>query len=90
MGILAKHIDSTLQKLTAELKGGSIAAAPYYKNKQTNACGYCQYREVCCFEDGQRGESFRYLPNIPTEAVWNMMEKSEEGGCDHGEVYTDD
>ena len=90
LGVLAKHIDKTLQKMAAELKGGRIAAAPYYKNKQSNACSYCRYKEICCFEDGQRDENYRYLPNIPTETVWNMMEQSEEGGSDDGEIYTDD
>lgn len=80
LGVLAKHIDKTLQKLAAELKGGSIAASPYYKNKQTNACSYCQYKEVCCFEDGQRSESYRYLPDLPAGKVWAMMEEHGEGG----------
>jgi len=84
LGVLAKHIDKTLQDLAAELKGGSIAASPYYKNKQKNACGYCQYKEVCCFEDGQREESYRYLPDIPAGKVWQMMEECEEGGEQDG------
>lgn len=89
MGVLAKHIDKTLQKLAAELKGGTIAAAPYYKNKQTTACSYCQYQEVCCFEDGQRGEEYRYQPDIPASKVWQMMEGTKEGGGNDGEIYTD-
>jgi len=84
LGTLAKHIDRTLQKLAAELKSGSIDAAPYYKTKQKNACLYCQYKEVCNFEHGKAGERHRFQPNIPTGRVWSMME--QEGGNDNGEV----
>lgn len=89
MGVLAKHIDKTLQKLAAELKGGTIAAAPYYKNKQTTACNYCQYQEVCCFEDGQRGEAYRYQPDIPATEIWQMMEGTKEGGDNDGKIHAD-
>lgn len=85
LGVLAGHIDRTLQQLAAELGGGSIAAAPYYKNGSSNACQYCQYKDMCGFEDGERGEHCRRQPDIPTDKVWEMM----EGGTENGEVYTD-
>ena len=84
LGMLAGHIDRTLQQLAAELGGGKIAAEPYYKSGQKNACVYCQYKEMCGFEDGQRGEHCRRLPDYSTQTVWNMIEEQEEGGCDHG------
>lgn len=82
LGVLAKHIDKTLQKMAAELNGGCIAAAPYYKTAQKNACVYCRYKEVCCFEDGQRDEHCRPMPDVPAETVWQWME--QEGAADHG------
>ena len=84
LGMLAGHIDRTLQQLAAELGGGKIAAEPYYKSGQKNACVYCQYKEMCGFEDGQRGEHCRRLPDYSTKTVWDMIEEQQEGGGDHG------
>ena len=80
LGLLAGHIEQTLQKLAAELGGGSIAAAPGFKSRQDNACSYCQYKEMCGFEDGERGEHCRHMKNLPTEQVWTMMEGEREDG----------
>lgn len=80
LGVLAGHIEQTLQKLAAELGGGSIAAAPGYKSAQNNACVYCQYKEMCGFEDGERGEHCRPMKNMPTEQVWTLMEGEREDG----------
>ena len=82
LGMLGRHIDATLQKLAAELKGGSIDAAPYYKNKQTNGCAYCQYKEMCFFEDGERGECYRRMPDMTAVQVWARLENEEGGEAD--------
>ena len=80
LGVLAGHIERTLQRLASELKGGNIDAAPYYKNGQTNACQYCNYKDTCNFEHGKCGESHRFRPDLPTEQVWSMMEGDKEYG----------
>ena len=80
LDVLSDYVDQTLQKLAASLKGGNIAASPYRKKDKSAACDYCKYAEVCCFEDGQRGEYARYMPNLSAEKVWEMMENCEEGG----------
>ena len=41
---------------------------------------YCQYKEMCGFEDGARGEHCRPMKNLPTEQVWTMMEGEREDG----------
>lgn len=80
LGLLARYIDDTLQKLAGELKAGSIAADPYYKGQQKNACMFCDYADACYFEEGKHGDVRRYLPNLPATKVWTMM----EGGLDRG------
>ena len=82
LGMLARHIDDTLQKLAAELKGGSIDAAPYYKNKQKNACTYCQYQHMCFFEDGVGGDCYRHMPELSAAQVWAEIEHEEGGESD--------
>ena len=80
MGILARHIDATLRKLACELKSGSIAADPYYKSNQKNACMFCDYADACYFEEGRHGDARRYLPGLPATKVWEMM----KGALDRG------
>ncbi len=80
LGVLAGHIEQTLQKLAAELGGGSIAAAPSFKSARNNACVYCQYKGMCGFEDGERGEHCRPMKSLPTEQVWTMMEGERGNG----------
>ena len=80
MGLLARHIDLTLQELARELKAGSIAADPYYKSQQQSACQYCDYADACAFEDGRHGDQRRYLPKLPATKVWSLI----QGEVNHG------
>lgn len=79
LGMLSRHIDQTLRELASQLRAGSIAADPYYKSQQENACTYCDYADICHFEDGSHGDARRYLPTLPASKVWTMM----EGGKEH-------
>lgn len=74
LGILSRHIQQTLGHLAKELRAGSIAADPYYKTQQKNACAFCEYYDACHFEDGKHGDALRYQPTLPANKVWAMME----------------
>ena len=80
LGLLAKHIEKTLVDMAAELKGGSIAADPYYRSQQVTACTNCDYREACHFSDGENGECHRNMPNLKATKVWNMFAGGEDNG----------
>lgn len=73
LGLLSRHIDDTLRELAGQLRAGSIAADPYYKTQQKNACAFCEYYDACYFEDGKHGDGRRYLPTLPADQVWNLM-----------------
>ena len=77
LGLLARHIDETLRGMAAELKHGSIAADPYYRKQQDNACFNCDYFEACHFKDGENGESVRNMPKLAATKVWNILEGGE-------------
>jgi len=78
MGLLAAHIKKNLAKMAAELRQGSIAADPYYRSQQENACLFCDYFDACHFADGENGENCRFLPKLSPEKVWEMMEEGEQ------------
>ena len=80
LGVLNRHIEKTLRQMAAGLRRGSIAADPYYKSQQENACLNCDYFEACHFSDGANGEKCRYTPKLKAEQVWQLMEEVESRG----------
>lgn len=74
LGLLARHIKKRLGEMVQELRAGSVAADPYYKGQQENACINCDYFEACHFSDGENGERCRYLAKLDPETVWSMLE----------------
>lgn len=78
MGTLEKHIKKTLSGMARQLRQGSIAADPYYRSQQENACLNCDYYGACHFADGQEGEACRYMPKLYPEKVWALMEGGED------------
>ena len=80
MGTLEKHIKKTLSGMARQLRQGSIAADPYYRSQQENACLNCDYYDACHFADGQEGETCRYLPRLYPEKVWGLLEGEGDNG----------
>lgn len=74
MGLLSRHIKTTLCGMAQELKSGSIAADPYYRSQQENACLGCDYFDACHFSDGENGEHNRYQPKLAADKVWTILE----------------
>lgn len=74
LGLLSKHIKKCLGDMAGELKRGSIAADPYYRGQQENACLNCDYFDACHFADGENGEACRYLSKLRPDKVWSLLE----------------
>ena len=55
LGLLARHIETTLLDLAHELRDGSITADPYFRSGQDTACTHCDYLTVCHFTPGAEG-----------------------------------
>ncbi len=73
LGRLSRHIDETLTVLADELFKGSIAANPYFKGSQDNACRTCDFAAACRFSEGDGGDRRRYLKKLGAEEVWNLL-----------------
>jgi len=80
LGLLSEHIQKTLCDMASELRRGSIAADPYYRGQQENACINCDYLSACRFVNGENGESVRYMPKLPATKIWNRLEGGETDG----------
>ena len=80
LGLLRRHIQKELAGMARQLRRGSIAADPYYRSAQENACLSCDYFSACHFAEGEGGEKSRYLAKLTTEEVWKRMEEGDEHG----------
>ena len=78
MGILRRHIARTLRGMAKQLRQGNIAADPYYRSQQENACINCDYYDACHFSQGENGESCRYMPKLSGEKLWALLEGGKE------------
>jgi ATP-dependent helicase/nuclease subunit B len=72
-GQISRHIDDTLQGMARELKQGSIAADPYYRSQQENACMNCEYFDACHFSDGDGDDHIRYITKMKPAQVWDRL-----------------
>ena len=80
LGLLSRHIKKELGGMAKQLRAGSIAADPWYRSRQDNACLNCDYAAACAFQEGQGGEQSRYLAKLSTEEVWARMEEVDQNG----------
>lgn len=78
LGLLRRHIKRDLTGMAKQLRRGSIAADPFYRSSQENACLNCDYFDACHFADGRGGESCRYMPKLSPDKVWSKMEEAEK------------
>ncbi len=75
-GALGRYINETLEKLAAELRSGSVAADPWFRSAQDNACAFCDYREACLFDEGR--DCRRLRTRLTPAAAWEKIEGSHE------------
>ena len=73
MGQLFRHIRGCLTDMAHELRSGSIAADPFYRSQQENACLNCDFFDACHFAEGENGEQSRFMPRLKDNKVWGML-----------------
>lgn len=74
LGRLGKHIQTILNDICRELAAGNIAADPFWRGPEKNACRYCDYAAACHFEPGRGGDRRRWLPSVSAEEFWENLE----------------
>mgnify|MGYP006956166341 FL=1 len=68
------------REIARELSAGNIAADPFWRGPEKNACLYCDYAAACHFEEGRGGDCRRYLPNLDGKAFWASIEGRSDPG----------
>ncbi|MCI8303286.1 MAG: ATP-dependent nuclease subunit B, partial [Lawsonibacter sp.] len=75
LGKLGKHIQRVLEDICREVAEGNIAADPFWRGADKNACRFCDYAAACHFEPGQGGDCRRWLPHVSAEEFWEQIQK---------------
>ncbi|MDR1328514.1 MAG: PD-(D/E)XK nuclease family protein, partial [Oscillospiraceae bacterium] len=70
-GLLA-YVGDTLHGAARELRGGNIAADPYFKSDTDNACLYCEYKAACLF-GAFPADKPRALQGISAKEFWERI-----------------
>ena len=77
LGRLQRHTQRILREIGAELAAGNIAADPFWRGPDHNACQWCDYAAACHFEEGRGGDRRRYLSSVKGEDFWRAGEERE-------------
>lgn len=76
LGRLKKHIARVLREIGQELAAGNIAADPFWRGPEQNACRWCEYAAACHFEEGRGGDRRRRLPPVKAQEFWAAVENA--------------
>jgi ATP-dependent helicase/nuclease subunit B len=79
MGALSRYIDRTLRRLARELGQGCVAAEPWYKSAQDNACVHCDYQKACLFDEGR--DNWRIRESLSAEQAWERIGEEHDHEC---------
>ena len=75
LGRLGRHVQRVLEDICRELAGGSIAADPFWRGPEKNACRFCDYAAACHFEPGRGGDCKRWLARVSVKEFWEQLEE---------------
>lgn len=73
LGRLGRHVQRVLEDICRELAAGNIAADPFWRGKEKNACRFCDYAAACHFEPGRGGDCKRWLAHVSAEEFWQQL-----------------
>lgn len=72
--VLTEYVYRKLEQEAEQILSGDTAAKPYRYKKET-PCGYCAYRAVCGFDSRLPEFSYRNLPELKKEELWERFGK---------------
>ena len=82
LGRLKQHTQRILAQICGEIARGTIDADPVWRGETRNACQYCEFFQVCQFEE--HTDRRRWIPSVKNSEFWQWLEQNQEGGNTHG------
>ena len=80
LGRLRRHTRHVLEDICREIASGNIDADPFWRGPEKNACRYCDYAQVCQFEEGM--DRRRWAPTLRANEFWESLTEEEGGEAD--------
>lgn len=77
MGKLGRHVEKVLTEMAGEMARGSIAADPFWRGPDRNACLYCEYAAACQFREGVGEDRRRPMKTMKQAQFWTAYEEKE-------------
>ena len=78
---LDDYVTDALRQAAGQMAAGNIDADPFWRDGQTNACRWCDYRAACHFEECC-GDRTRWRRGISGKEFWQRMDRRKEGDGD--------
>lgn len=75
---LERHVERVLRDICKEIAAGNIAADPFWRGRDQNACRFCDYAAACHFEEGRGGDCRRKLYRLSAEEFWKNVCPGED------------
>ena len=87
LGQLGRHVERILADICQELSQGNVAADPFWRGPEQNACRYCDYAAACHFEEGRGSDGRRWAEKLDVGDFWARLQRGSDdtsGGDHHG------
>ena len=78
---LDRFITRILRQTAGQMAVGNIAADPFWRDGEHNACRWCDFRAACHFEP-ECGDSVRYRRRLEGKEFWRWLSQQEGGEQD--------
>lgn len=72
--VVTSYVRNTIRRMGQEIMNGNTSISPYRKGTETG-CGYCEFKEVCGFDEKTAGYEYRKLYELQTEEILKKMEE---------------
>lgn len=74
---LEQHVERVLRDICRELAAGNIAADPFWRGPEKNACRFCDFAAACHFEEGRGGDCRRRMYTLKTAEFWSNIDPND-------------
>lgn len=74
---VSTYVRNMIRRMGAEILNGNTQISPYRKGTETG-CDYCEFREICGFDEKSLGFEYRRLQEMDNADILQQMEKEKE------------